>query len=71
MVGVVALYRREEDAFAADELVTLLEALPGACFAHHRLRRRRRANANNLSQMATAVQHDGTSLFREPSITRT
>ncbi len=29
VVGVVALYRRERDAFAADELVTLLELCPG------------------------------------------
>ena len=28
VIGVVALYRRERDAFAADELVTLLEPCP-------------------------------------------
>ena len=33
VVGVVALYRRERDAFAADELVALLELCPGACIA--------------------------------------
>ena len=38
VVGVVALYRREKDAFAADELVSLLELCPALAIAHARQR---------------------------------
>ncbi len=34
IVGVLALYRHERDAFAADEMVTLLGDLPGAGASH-------------------------------------
>jgi putative nucleotidyltransferase with HDIG domain len=60
IVGVVALYRREKDAFAADELVSLLELCP----ALTSLILDASEPANNVLQMAAAVQRDGTTLAR-------
>ena len=60
MVGVVALYRREKDAFAADELVSLLELCPALAS----LMLDTVEPANNLLQMANAVQRDGTTISR-------
>ncbi len=59
VVGVVALYRREEDAFAADELVSLLELCPALASLMLDVVE----PANNLLQMSTAIQ-DGTTLAR-------
>jgi putative nucleotidyltransferase with HDIG domain len=60
IVGVVALYRREKDAFAADELVSLLEVCPALAS----LIVDAGEPANNILQMASALQRDGTSLTR-------
>jgi signal transduction protein with GAF and PtsI domain len=57
VVGVVALYRREQDAFAADELVSLLELCPALAS----LMLDTVEPANNLLQMAAAIQRDGES----------
>jgi putative nucleotidyltransferase with HDIG domain len=60
VVGVVALYRRERDAFAADELVVLLELCP----ALGSLILDIEEPSNNLLEMADALQRDGASLVR-------
>jgi putative nucleotidyltransferase with HDIG domain len=60
IVGVVALYRREKDAFAADELVSLLELCP----ALTSLMLDTLEAGNNLLQMASAIRRDGSSLTR-------
>jgi GAF domain-containing protein len=60
IVGVVALYRKEKDAFAADELVALLEVCPALAS----LMLETTEPVNNILQMANAVQRDGTSLTR-------
>ena len=75
VVGVVALYRRERDAFAPDELVELLETC--AALASLLLDSDGRdANqpdaekpANNLVEMAAAIRRDGPawSASRSPS----
>jgi putative nucleotidyltransferase with HDIG domain len=68
VVGVVALYRRERDAFAPDELVELLEWCP-ALAALMLDTDGRDANqpdaekpANNLVEMAAAIRRDGPTL---------
>jgi putative nucleotidyltransferase with HDIG domain len=66
IVGVVALYRREKDAFAADELVSLLELCPALASLLLEASDAR----NNLLQMANALQRDGTSLGTAPSRSR-
>jgi putative nucleotidyltransferase with HDIG domain len=58
VVGVVALYRRERDAFAADELVALLELCPALAS----LILDCNEPANNLVEMATAIAHGQESL---------
>jgi signal transduction protein with GAF and PtsI domain len=60
IVGVVALYRREKDAFAADELVSLLELCPALAS----LILDTVEAGNNLLQMASAIRRDGSSLTR-------
>jgi putative nucleotidyltransferase with HDIG domain len=60
VVGVVALYRRERDAFAAHELVSLLELCPALAS----LILEADEPANNLLEMATSIQRDGASLTR-------
>ena len=60
VVGVVALYRRERDAFAADELVALLELCPA--LASLLLDQERIENdqpASNLIEMADVLRRDG------------
>jgi len=57
-VGVIALYRRERDAFAADELVLLLEL----CSALASLILDIDQPGNDLLKIASAVRRDGTSL---------
>jgi putative nucleotidyltransferase with HDIG domain len=65
VVGVVALYRRERDAFAADELVTLLELCPAlASLILDTLEKGENEPSNNeprnnLLEMAHAVSRDG------------
>jgi GAF domain-containing protein len=59
VVGVVALYRRERDAFAADELVTILELCPSLAA----LVLDSEEPANNLLEMANALRRDGTRLI--------
>ena len=54
VVGVVALYRRERDAFAADELVSLLELCPALAS----LILETDDTPNNLLEMATAIRRD-------------
>jgi len=58
VAGVVALYRRERDAFAADELVVLLELCPSLAS----LILNGNEQANNLLEMATAIRSDATSV---------
>ncbi len=58
VVGVVALYRKERDAFAADELVTLLETCPALAS----LMLETTEPVNNVLQMAAAVQQDSATL---------
>ncbi|HTB19876.1 MAG TPA: HD domain-containing phosphohydrolase [Bryobacteraceae bacterium] len=60
VVGVVALYRRERDAFAAEELVSLLELCPALAS----LMLDADQPVKNLLEMANAVQGDGHSLVR-------
>ena len=60
VVGVVALYRREKSAFAADELVSLLELCPALAA----LMLDTIEPGNNLLQMASAIRRDGSSLTR-------
>ncbi len=50
VVGVVALYRRERDAFAADELVALLELCPALATL---------MMDTDLAEMANAINRDG------------
>ncbi len=64
VVGVVALYRKEKDAFAADELVTLLELCPALASLIIETADETAEQTNDLVEMATALQHDGASLFR-------
>ena len=59
VVGVVALYRRERDAFAAGELVTLLELCPALASLILDAEER----SNNLWEMAGAIRRDGASLI--------
>jgi putative nucleotidyltransferase with HDIG domain len=59
VVGVVALYRRERDAFAADELVVILELCPSLAA----LVLDSEEPANNLLEMANALRRDGTRLI--------
>jgi signal transduction protein with GAF and PtsI domain len=65
VVGVVALYRREKDAFAADELVTLLELCPALAslildtIESGDTEPRNTEPRNNLLEMAHAVSRDG------------
>jgi putative nucleotidyltransferase with HDIG domain len=60
VAGVVALYRREKDAFAADELVTLLELCPALASLILDIDQ----PSNNLLDMANAVRRDGASFAR-------
>lgn len=60
VVGVVALYRRERDAFAASELVTLLELCPALASLILDCDQ----PAGNLFEMANAVRREGTNLVR-------
>ncbi len=60
VVGVVALYRKEKDSFAADELVSLLELCPALAT----LMLDAVEPTNNLLQMSNAIQRDGTTLTR-------
>ena len=58
VVGVVALYRREKDAFAADELVSLLEICPSLAS----LMIETSEPTSNLVEMSIAVQRDAPAL---------
>jgi hypothetical protein len=58
VVGVIALYRKERDAFAADELVSLLELCPALAA----LTLDTDGPSNNLLEMSNAVRRDGASL---------
>ena len=60
VAGVVALYRRERDAFAADELVTLLELCPALASLILDIDQ----PSSNLLEMANAVRRDGSSFAR-------
>jgi putative nucleotidyltransferase with HDIG domain len=63
VVGVVALYRRERDAFAADELVVLLELCPAlASLILDGDQPKAKGPANNLLEMASAVRNDASKL---------
>jgi putative nucleotidyltransferase with HDIG domain len=63
VVGVVALYRRERDAFAADELVVLLELCPAlASLILDGDQPEAKGPANNLLEMASAVRNDASKL---------
>ncbi len=63
VVGVVALYRRERDAFAADELVVLLELCPAlASLMLDAEEVDADRPVNNLLEMANAIRRDGISL---------
>ena len=57
-VGVIAVYRRERDAFAADELVSLLELCPALASLLLDIDK----PGNDLLNIANAVRRDGTSL---------
>jgi signal transduction protein with GAF and PtsI domain len=59
VVGVVALYRRERDAFAADELVCLLELCPALAS----LVLDADEPENNLLQMANALRHENVNVL--------
>jgi putative nucleotidyltransferase with HDIG domain len=64
VVGVVALYRRERDAFAADELVVLLELCPAlASLILDGDQPGAKGPANNLLEMASAVRNDASKLI--------
>jgi putative nucleotidyltransferase with HDIG domain len=59
VVGVIALYRRDRDAFASDELVTMLDLCPAlATLILDRSSQDDSKAANNLLQMANAVRRD-------------
>ena len=58
VVGVLALYRKEKDAFAADELVSLLEICPSLAA----LMLETTETPTQLSNMAAAVEQDSASL---------
>jgi putative nucleotidyltransferase with HDIG domain len=60
VVGVIALYRRKRDAFAAEELVSLLELCPSIAA----LMLDTDQPADDLLEIANAVQRDGSSLVR-------
>jgi len=63
VVGVVALYRRERDAFAADELVVMLELCPAlASLILDTDQFDADQPSNNLLEMANAIRDDGTRL---------
>jgi putative nucleotidyltransferase with HDIG domain len=63
VIGVVALYRRERDAFAADELVALLELCPALASLILDIDRRDSGEpANNLLEMASAIRGDSESV---------
>jgi putative nucleotidyltransferase with HDIG domain len=58
VVGVVALYRRERDAFAADEMVVLLELCPAlASLIVHT-----DESGSDLLEMSNAIQRDDASV---------
>jgi putative nucleotidyltransferase with HDIG domain len=59
VVGVVALYRREKDAFASDELIALLELCPALAA----LILDGGESSNNLLEMASAVRRAGLGLL--------
>jgi hypothetical protein len=60
VVGVVALYRRERDAFAADELVSLLELCPALASLLLEIELPDRVEtSNDLLEMANAVRRTG------------
>ena len=58
VVGVIALYRRERDAFAADELVSLLDLCPALASLIIEID----PPANDLLEIAKAVRRDDASL---------
>ena len=60
VVGVVALYRRERDAFAADELVALLELCPSLASLILDANER----SDNLLEMSSAIRREGESLVK-------
>ena len=60
VVGVVALYRREKDAFAADELVSLLELCPALAS----LMLETSEQTNNLLEMTTSTMRAAAKLIR-------
>ena len=60
VVGVVALYRREKDAFAADELVSLLELCPALAS----LMIETSEQTSNLLEMTTSTQRAAVKLIR-------
>jgi putative nucleotidyltransferase with HDIG domain len=57
VVGVVALYRRERDAFTSDELVALLELCPALASLMLDVDE----STNNLLEMASAIRHEAES----------
>jgi GAF domain-containing protein len=59
VVGVIALYRRERDAFAADELVALLELCPALASLMLDQEREDDQPASNLIEMAKVLRRDG------------
>jgi putative nucleotidyltransferase with HDIG domain len=63
VVGVIALYRREKDAFAASELVALLELCPAlASLMLDQERIESDDSAKNLLEMSNALRRDDTSV---------
>ncbi|HTW63923.1 MAG TPA: HD domain-containing phosphohydrolase [Bryobacteraceae bacterium] len=60
IVGVIALYRRSKDAFAADDLVLLSEICPALAA----LMMETTAPSNDLLEMATAIQQNSADLAR-------
>ena len=60
VVGVIALYRKERDAFAADELVSLLELCPALAA----LTLDTDGPSNNLLEMSNAVRRDDVAVIR-------
>jgi putative nucleotidyltransferase with HDIG domain len=60
VVGVLALYRKEKDAFAADEMVALLEACPALAS----LMLETSEQTQNILEMAAALDHETSSPAR-------
>ena len=60
VVGVIALYRRERDAFAADEMVSLLELCPALASLILDIDQ----PTDDLLEIANAIRRDGSSLVR-------